>query len=287
MSPHNQLIIDAGGSSTTWAVVNAQEKIHQVVTEGFSPIHQFEEDLLALIQTAELQQFAVDHIFYYGAGISSPSHQELVQNALYKAFPKATIEVHSDLLAAAHATSGRQEGISCILGTGSNVCFFDGKEIVLRHHSLGYILGDEGSGADLGKRVLQYYFYNTFDDTLKKSFEKTFDADINNVLERTYKGHNANRYLANFAQFLAQHRGHYMVENILEDAFLDFLNAQVLKYRESWTHPIHYIGSIAYEFNDVLTSLHETMGLQLGTVLKDPIDGLIPYYQQKIKAQDE
>lgn len=286
MTTNNQLIIDAGGSSTTWTVINAHEIIHLITTDGFSPVHQFKEDLWALIQTAELQQFAVNNIYYYGAGISGKINKELVKSTLQEAFPKAPIEVYSDLLAAAHATSGNEEGISCILGTGSNVCFFDGQQIISRHHSLGYILGDEGSGADLGKRVLQYYFYNTFDETLSNSFKKTFDADIKNVLDRTYKGTNANRYLANFAHFLAQHRGHYMVENIIEDAFLNFLNAQVLKYREAWTHPIHYIGSIAYEFRDILATLHESMGLQLGIVIKDPMEGLIPYYQQQITTLD-
>lgn len=282
MHSENILIVDAGGSSTTWAVINKNETLYHHKGAAFSPVHQAESDLLDIIKNSDLQQYEIISIQYYGAGIDGEKNKQLVSGSLLQLFPEAEVYVHSDLLAAAHATANDNEGLVCILGTGSNVAYFNGEALESRHNSLGYILGDEGSGAYLGKEVLKYYFYNIFKEDLKNAFEHHFDYDIQSVLQHTYKMPQANRYLAGFAKFLSQNRGHYMVENILEDGFLDFINHQVLKYREAWTHPIHYIGSISMAFDDVLKNLHEQLGLQIGKIMQDPMGGLIPYYQNKL-----
>lgn len=284
MQEQLHLIVDAGGSSTSWYVINSQGIHTKEHSTGFSPVHQPVEDLKALIEQSSLAALNIDYVYFYGAGIGNTNNAKIVKEALQESFKTAKIEVYSDLLAAAHATAGNKPGVTCILGTGSNVSFYDGKQLISRHHSLGFILGDEGSGAYLGKQVLQHYFYNTFEDDLRTSFEKSFQHDIDEVLLNTYKKPNPNKYLAQFAMFLSYHRGHYMIENILEDSFLNFLNAQVLKYREAWTHSIHFIGSISNEFKDVLETLHQQFGLELGKVLKDPMEGLVDYYLEKIKA---
>ena len=144
---------------------------------------------------------------------------------------------------------------------------------------LGYVLGDEGSGAYLGKKVVQYYLYNTFDEELKTRFEKSFQVSAFEILEHVYKQPLANRYLASFALFLAENRGHYMIENIIEDGLNDFFFTHLYKYRESWILPIHFIGSIAFGFRDVLKDLCTTYELELGKVIKAPMQGLVAYHR--------
>jgi N-acetylglucosamine kinase-like BadF-type ATPase len=145
---------------------------------------------------------------------------------------------------------------------------------------LGYVLGDEGSGAYMGKKVIQYYLYNTFDEDLMERFKAKFNTNAVEILEAVYKKPLPNRYLASFAIFLAENRGHFMIENIIEDGLNDFFFNHVYKYRESWTMPIHFIGSIAFGFKDVLKDLCNSYELQLGRVLKNPMEGLIKYHQQ-------
>jgi len=144
---------------------------------------------------------------------------------------------------------------------------------------LGYILGDEGSGAYLGKKVIQHYLYKTFDEELETRFVKSFNTSSVEILESVYMKPLANRYLASFAVFLAENRGHYMIENILEDSFNEFFFNHLYKYRETWSLPIHFTGSVAYGFSDVLKELCGTYELELGMVLKKPMDGLIKYHR--------
>ena len=143
---------------------------------------------------------------------------------------------------------------------------------------IGYILGDEGSGAYLGKKVIQHFLYNTFDEEIMARFEKQFKTTPVEILETVYKQPLAHRYLASFAIFLAENRGHYMIENIIEDGLNDFFFTHIYKYKESWTYPINFIGSIAFGFKDVLQDLCKTYELELGRVLKTPMKGLIEYH---------
>jgi N-acetylglucosamine kinase-like BadF-type ATPase len=143
---------------------------------------------------------------------------------------------------------------------------------------LGYVLGDEGSGSYLGKKVVQYYLYNTFDEDLKARFDKRFNVTKDEILDSVYKQPLANKYLASYAIFLAENRGHYMIENIIEDGLNDFFFNHLYKYSESWTQPINFVGSIAFGFKDVLKDLCNTYELELGTVLKKPMEGLIKFH---------
>lgn len=144
--------------------------------------------------------------------------------------------------------------------------------------SLGYVLGDEGSGAHLGKKVLQYYLYDTFDEDLKSDFGARFNTSYNEILDNLYKKPSPNRYLASFASFLSENRGHYMVENILEDGINDFFFNHLNKYGESWTSPINFVGSIAFGFKDVLQELCNIYRFELGKVIKAPMEGLVKYH---------
>lgn len=276
-----KLIADSGATKCEWCLLQ-QGKKKSITTQGISPYFLSASQITELL-TAELlpklKQVVVDEVFFYGTGLANINNTKIMKSVLKKAFPKAAIEVQNDLLAASRALCGKEKGIACILGTGANSCYYNGKKIVKNSPGLGYILGDEGTGAYLGKKVIQYYLYQTFDEELKARFEKRFAVSNNEILENVYKKPLANRYLASYAIFLAENRGHYMVENIIEDGLNDFFFTHLYKYRESWTLPIHFVGSIAHGFRDVLKELCDTYELELGTILKAPMAGLITYHR--------
>jgi N-acetylglucosamine kinase-like BadF-type ATPase len=275
-----KLIADSGATKCEWCLLEGGKK-KKIITTGISPYFldaaQIEQLLIKSL-VPKLKDVVIDELFFYGTGLSNQNNVQILKTVLKKVFKKAKIAVETDLTAAARALCGRTKGIACILGTGSNSCFYDGKKIAKNSPGIGYILGDEGSGAYLGKKVIQYYLYQTFDEELMVSFEKRFLTSPMDILENVYKKPLANRYLASFAIFLAENRGHYMIENIIEDGLNDFFFTHIYKYKESWTHPINFIGSIAYGFKDVLQDLCNTYELELGKVLKAPMKGLTEYH---------
>ena len=281
------LIADSGSTKTEWCLLQDNKK-KKVITQGLSPYFLTGTQIGEIIQK-ELLPFiknaAPTAIYFYGTGCSNPANALLVKKAIQSSFSTAVVKVENDLTAAAKALCRNEKGIACILGTGSNSCFYNGKKIVKNSPGLGYVLGDEGSGAYLGKKVIQYYLYNTFDEDLMERFKAKYAEGAPQILEAVYKKPLPNRYLAGFAMFLAENRGHFMIENIIEDGFNDFFFNHVYKYRESWTLPIHFAGSIAYGFRDVLKDLCSSYELQLGTVLKNPMQGLIKYHQLQSREQ--
>jgi N-acetylglucosamine kinase-like BadF-type ATPase len=280
-----QLIADSGATKCEWCVLNnGNEKT--IFTTGISPYFLDSRQIAELLQRELIPHFEegidVKKVSFYGTGLGNPRNVDVMAKALKELFPAANVEAETDLLAAARALCGNEEGIACILGTGSNSCYYDGKKIVKNNPSLGYVLGDEGSGAYLGKKVLQYYLYNTFDEDLRSRFDAMFVTTQMEILETLYKKPFPNRYLASFAIFLAENRGHYMVENILEDALNDFFFNNLYKYRETWTLPISFTGSVAFGFKDVLQDLCNSYELDLGNILKNPMEGLIKFHSEII-----
>lgn len=276
-----QLIADSGATKCDWCLI-ANGKTRKISTQGISPYFLTKEQIIELLQKEllpKLKGIVVQEVHFYGTGLSNPHNKTTIQKVLQQLFPKATRAVETDLLAAARALCGRNKGIACILGTGSNSCYFNGKRIVKNSPGIGYILGDEGSGAYLGKKLVQYYLYDTMDASLKAAFEKRFGQTRESILENVYKKPLANRYLASFAVFLAENRGHYMVENILEDGCNEFFFHHLLKYKEIQQLAVHFTGSIAFGFKDVLQELCNHYAIKLGKVLKTPMQGLIQYHQ--------
>jgi glucosamine kinase len=275
-----KLIADSGSTKAEWCLIHNKTK-KTFITQGLSPYFlstaQIQEILEQELKT-KLKNIEPGEIFFYGTGCSSPANVKLVTKALKNVFPQASIAVDHDLMGAAKALCGKEKGIACILGTGSNSCYYNGKKIIKNSPGLGYVLGDEGSGAYLGKKVIQYFLYNTFDEDLMDRFTAKFKTSSYEILDAVYKKPLPNRYLASFAIFLAENRGHYMVENIIEDGFNDFFFNHVYKYRESWTLPVNFIGSVAFGFKDVLKEMCNSYELQLGKVLKKPMDGLVKYH---------
>ena len=276
-----QLIADSGSTKCEWCLINNGKK-KTILTQGISPYFLDTNQIIELLQKEllpKLKNVEIANIYFYGTGLSNVNNVKIVNAALKKLFKGAKIEINHDLLAAARALCGNKKGIACILGTGSNSCFFNGKKIVKNSPGLGYVLGDEGSGAYLGKKVLQYYLYQTFDEDLLSRFEKQFNTNKTEILDAVYKKPLANRYLATFNNFLVENRGHYMVENIIEDALNDFFFTHLPKYTESWTLPINFVGSVAHGYKDVLKELCNVYELELGIILKKPMEGLINFHK--------
>lgn len=275
-----KLIADSGATKCEWCLITDGKK-KTIVTQGISPYFLDETQIIEILNKSlipKLKEVFIEEVFFYGTGLSNANNALIVKKALKNLFKKAKIQIETDLTAAARALCGKKKGIACILGTGSNSCYYDGKKMQKNSPGIGYILGDEGSGAYLGKKVIQHFLYNTFDEEIMARFEKQFKTTPIEILETVYKQPLANRYLASFAIFLAENRGHYMIENIIEDGLNDFFFTHIYKYKESWTYPINFIGSIAFGFKDVLQELCKTYELDLGRVLKTPMKGLIEYH---------
>ena len=277
------LIADSGSSKTQWCLLDGNKK-KNLSTLGLSPYFLSGPQITEILDKDVLPKIKnnlPDEVYFYGTGCSNAGNAKLVGQSIKSVFPSATVNVDHDLTGAARALCGHERGIACILGTGANSCFYNGKKIMKNSPGLGYVLGDEGSGAYLGKKVVQYYLYNTFDPDIMDRFNIKFNTTPAEILDSVYKKPLPNKYLASFAMFLAENRGHFMIENILEDGFNDFFFNHIYKYRESWSLPINFTGSVAYGFRDVLKDLCSSYELQLGKVIKHPMDGLIQFHQQK------
>lgn len=278
-----KLVADSGSTKTEWRLMSGKDR-SGFQSQGMSPYFlnglQIEEIVRAelLPQLGDVQP---EEVFFYGTGCSNEQNVSMVKNSLQKVWPGASISVTHDLMAAARALCGHEPGVASILGTGSNSGYYDGKNIVKNNPGLGFILGDEGSGAFLGKKVVQYYLYHTFDDEMRFRFEEKFKVDKDQILENVYRKPLPNRYLASFTPFLSENRDHYMIENILEDGLNEFFFNHIYKYSESWTVPLHFTGSVAWHFRDILEELCNLYELQLGKVLKNPMDGLTQFHEEE------
>jgi glucosamine kinase len=276
-----KLIADSGATKAEWRLLTNGKK-KTIFTPGISPYFLNEEQIKNLLLKElkpKLRNVKVDEIFYYGTGCANPANGRLIKKAIQQVFEKTKkIEVTHDLMAAARAVCGKNKGMVGNLGTGYFCCYYDGRKIAKQTPGIGYVLGDEGSGAYLGKKVIQHYLYETFDDDLRGRFDSKYVTNRAEILDNVYKKPLPNRYLASFAIFLAENRGHYMIENIIEDGLNDFFFYHLCQYRESWLMPIHFIGSIAYGFQDVLQHLCDTYEFELGRVIKNPMEGLVAYH---------
>jgi glucosamine kinase len=275
-----KLIADSGATKAEWCLVNGG-KTKTIFTQGISPYFLNTAQITELLKKElipGLKNIAINEVFYYGTGCANTENAKSVKKAIQKVISGARVTVTHDLMAAARALCGRKKGIACILGTGSNSCYYDGKKITKNSPGLGYVLGDEGSGAYLGKKVIQYYLYGTFDDELRGRFDLTYTTNKAEILENVYKKPLPNRYLAGFARFLAENRGHYMIENIIEDGINDFFFTHLCKYNEAWKYPISFAGGVAFGFKDVLQELCNSYEFELGKIMKNPMEGLLEYH---------
>ncbi|WP_443936688.1 N-acetylglucosamine kinase [Pedobacter sp. MW01-1-1] len=277
------LVADSGSSKTDWmGYINGE--IVKFNTPGINPYFLNEQAISKLISKNEtLMQCAqnVKEIYFFGAGCSSPDKHEVVSNGLSTIFTNAFISVDHDLLGSVYATCGDSEGLNCILGTGSNICYFDGEKVQEGHHGLGYVLGDEGSGTFFGKKVLLSYLYKKMPDELANDFKKDFPYEKKDIIAQLYQKPFPNIYLAGFSRFMAKHKEHSFIQNILRQGFQEFVDTNISDYPKYKKVPCHFVGSIAYYYQEELVAVLKENGIQAGKILQKPIDELFNFILNK------
>lgn len=273
------LIADSGSTKTDWCLVDNGVLVKQIFTKGTNPFFQTEDEISAEVSEnllPYLDTAKVDAVWFYGAGCAFPEKNEIVRAAIARHLD-VPIEVGSDLLGAARGLCGRQPGIACILGTGSNSCFYDGKEIVSNVSPLGFILGDEGSGAALGKMLVGDVLKNQLPAALKEEFLARYELTPAIILERVYKKPFPNRFLASLSPFLVEHLDVPEIHTLVLNGFKAFFDRNVKQY-DYKQYPVHLIGSLAFYYRSVLQEAAEQTGVRLGTIKQSPMEGLISYH---------
>ena len=279
------LIADAGSTKADWVFVAKDAEDTFAHTRGFNPVVHPSDllhgEVLKLSQDL-MPNLRPREVHYYGAGCWDYRRKKVISDALTNAWPGAKAVVMHDLLGAARATCGTEPGIACILGTGSNTCLYDGTDVTDNVTNLGFMLGDEGSGSHLGKAFLRAYFYRELDDDLNRAFEDYTTADRNTVLDKVYESDMPNTYLAGFTRFMGEHQHHPLIQKIVFTSFAEFLDRHVRKYKGHLEVPIHFIGSIAFHFKDILLAALHERDLQEGRFVHKPIEALADFHRTAI-----
>jgi glucosamine kinase len=278
------LIADSGGSKIDWRMIHRDGTITQANCAGFNPYYQPIGDLKKNIEDVLLPNIKeeVTKIFFYGTGVSSEKNQKVIHDAFQEYFKRARLEVGWDLLAAARALCGDEPGIACILGTGSNSCQYDGVKIVDNVSNLGWILADEGSGTNIGKRLVFDYFRKNMPEKLAEQFHQRFPWSREEVLEKVYQQEKPSAFLASFAKFVFQHLKEPYCYKLMYQSFSDFYENNVMKYENFRSMKVHFTGSIGFYFSDVLRQVANDKGIIVKNILEGPISGLALYHQKDI-----
>ncbi len=275
-----KIIADSGSTKTHWVVISEGKQTQSFFSEGINPYFLDSNKISLLVANcfSELNVEDVEEIYFYGAGCSLPEKCNIVQSALKKVFPKSQIETFSDLLASARALFGKEKGVACILGTGSNAAVYDGYRFVCKIQSLGYILGDEGSGAYIGRQFLKLFINKKMPKGLRIDFAKRYQTDITDILENIYKKPFPNRYLASFASFASEYPKDKFINSVIRNAFTLFIKYQLSTLEFDRKIPVGFVGSIAFHFQNILKEELQCQGYALGNVLKEPIRKLAQYH---------
>jgi len=278
------LIADSGSTKTDWRLLT-QDTVTEVATNGINPFYQSPEEILEELNAKLLPRInsPVREIYFYGAGCATDTAISSLKGVFAKAFPEAQCSIHSDLLAAARSLCKDKPGIACILGTGMNTCYYNGTEITDNIPPLGYMLGDEGSGAVLGRKIVVAYLRRYMPDKLMKRFNEKYNTNKAEILEAVYKRPFPNRYLAGFTRFLTENINETFIHDLVYNTFCEFLENNVLHYENVNRHKIHFVGSIAHYFLPILKEAAHTKGVQIGTILQSPIEGLTEFHLKTLQ----
>ncbi|MEZ4798466.1 MAG: ATPase [Flavobacteriales bacterium] len=276
------LIADSGSTKCDWALIDEKgTRLGNFQTMGLNPYFHNEtiiENAIKANNDLYASRDSVTQIYFYGAGSSTVEMCTIMKGGLEKVFTKADIVVDHDLVGSAMSTYDGEPCIACILGTGSNSCFFDGKEVYEEVPSLAYILGDEASGSYFGKILLQEYFYKKLPADLKAAFEERFAPTKEEIISRVYREPNANVYLASFMKFIGEHHEHPHVKEWVTKGMIHFIEIHVKCFANYKDVPVHFVGSIGHYFFDCLQKAAEATGIRLGNIVRKPIDGLVEYH---------
>ncbi|NOU46280.1 MAG: hypothetical protein HOO86_04370 [Bacteroidales bacterium] len=275
------LIADSGSTKTEWMVIDNNLCSGTFITSGFNPYY-FKSNEIELLLANELPMNLninkIDTVIYYGSGCSTEHNCSIVRSAFARLFFNATITIYHDMLAAAHALFSRSAGIACILGTGSNSCFYDGENIVHQVPSLGYLLGDEGSATAIGKKLITSIVYKEAPKVIIEAFENTFDYTLGQILDLLYRKEKPGVFLSGFSKFVGDHISNPFCQDLVSGVFDDFIRVHLLKYDACYEIPVSFTGSVAFHFNGILKERLSKSGIQFGKTLASPAEGLIAYY---------
>lgn len=275
------LIADSGSTKVDWSVVDNGKVVKRAFTKGINPFFQSEEEISNEIETTLILQLDTqdfDAVYFYGAGCTFDK-VEIVKRAIQKNIKVIKeVEVSTDMLAAARGLCGYSSGIACIMGTGSNSCYYDGKNIVDNVSPLGFILGDEGSGAVLGKLFVSDLLKNQLTPGLKEKFLEQFNLTTGDIIDRVYRKPFPNRFLSAFSPFISENLEDTTVRTLVMTSFKSFLKRNVMQYKNYDRLPIHFVGSVAFHFQEILKEAVEVMNMKPGKIIQSPMEGLIKYH---------
>ena len=278
-----KLVVDSGSTKTDWGFFSTIGDLRVYKTQGMNPCHQSADEINSIIsnelmtQIGGLETGAVKELYYYGAGCATQSICAQMEGTLKQYFPNASIVVDSDMLGAARALCGHSEGVACVLGTGSNSCLYNGKEIVDQVPSLGYILGDEGSSAALGCRFINGCLKRQFPEQVSNEFMSRYSLSKDIIIENVYRKPMPNRYIAGFAPFIYEKRTVPEIHKLIIQCFSEFFTRNVISYHKPWM-PVHFVGSLANSFAEELKETAEQLGMTIGKIETSPMNGLVDYH---------
>lgn len=275
-----QLIADSGSTKVDWRAIKDDGSIVEISTEGINPVFITPEEIVKILSQKLLPVIGpgVKYVYFYGAGVVSPQLIATLSESFKKVFPESETFAASDVLAAARALCGHNPGIACIMGTGSNSCFYDGENIAKNVRAGGFILGDEASGGVLGKKLISDFIKGLLPAHIQAEFDKRYDLDYMKVVEKVYKQPMPSRFLASFAPFINEFIADPYMENLVNTSFDEFFKRNISQY-DYKNHTVNFVGSIAFYFKDKLVAAAERNGMKVGRVLKTPIEGLVEYHK--------
>jgi glucosamine kinase len=283
------LIAESGSTKTTWVLVKSDKKKSGFVTGGFNPYIQKREQISGIIKEEvipNLKDISIEKIFFYGAGCSTETNKKLMQSCFKSFFNKADIEIEHDLIAAARCLWFNETGIVSILGTGSNSCVYDGANIIDGVPSLGFILGDEGSGAYMGKILVRDFLYRKMPEDIAEKLKKEYLLDTEKVLEKVYKKENPNRWLAAFSIFIRDNIKEEYFKNLVTTSMRAFFDCHIRQYKNYKDLPLGVVGSIGYYYKDFFENVAQEYGFTVKKVIKSPIDELVRFHVPAEKLPD-
>lgn len=285
------LIADSGSTKTDWRLIDEKKQIHQFLTQGINPYFNTAEQIINVLKSELVTDIKSDtsttlwvtdnpkfEIFFYGAGCRVEDKKKIVELALSEVFPKSKIEISTDMLGAAHSLCGKNAGIAAILGTGANTCYYDGKNIVENRTSTGYILGDEGSGAHIGKTFVQAFLNDEMPKDIADRFVARFKLSKDDIIDAVYRQPMPNRFLASFSKFIYQNLKEQFILDIVAGCFHQFFDKHICKYEKHKEVKLSCTGSVAFYYSNILRAVALEKGVSIDTITETPIAGLTLFH---------
>jgi len=279
-------VADSGSTKCDWMLIDSEGNVTETFTMGFNPMFHSTDFIVQELGKNEVlagHAAAISHVFFYCAGGSSDELRGIVHKALQQFFAASVPDVHHDLDGSVFATCGTEPGIVCILGTGSNSAFFDGENLHEEVPALGYILGDEGSGSWFGKILLRHYLYNKMPDDIRADFYERYKLTKDEIFNRTYRQPHANVFLASFMRFVSDHRQHIYIRDMVDEGLYEFMNTHVCCFSNYREVPVHFVGSIAFYFEDIIRRIATNLNITVGIITNKPVQGLARYHTAKMQ----